>query len=198
MGKMTGLFRKTLFVGASAICVLSALFWIVSLERGISVVWVRSQPGSIGELYQVYMLTSSRGGLSFHIKRVTISPDDHISAQEVQAFQHDYPLGVKIKSFNVSEYPFTSTPDGHRVLLRFFGFEFRNIRGRNWGSSYHTVAVVFPYWIVTFLTALPSASCLATSFRRRHRFHHGLCPHCGYDLRATPERCPECGYSRTS
>jgi hypothetical protein len=41
-----------------------------------------------------------------------------------------------------------------------------------------------------FIPLLPTIVRAIRGMRRRTR---GLCPVCSYDLRATPERCPECG-----
>lgn len=43
------------------------------------------------------------------------------------------------------------------------------------------------------LLQIPIAIVLFTRFRGGRRRKLGLCVKCGYDLRATPERCPECG-----
>jgi hypothetical protein len=56
-----------------------------------------------------------------------------------------------------------------------------------------------PSWFGMPLLITPAAvwACvqLRAKQRRRHRTESGLCAACGYDLRASPERCPECGES---
>ena len=49
----------------------------------------------------------------------------------------------------------------------------------------------FPHWLPAAILGLMSIFFIRKSRRLRHRL--GCCPNCGYDLRATPERCPECG-----
>jgi hypothetical protein len=52
---------------------------------------------------------------------------------------------------------------------------------------------IWPMFVVPLLAwpAMHIASIPAV--RRRKRKQAGLCSECGYDLRGSPERCPECG-----
>ena len=78
---------------------------------------------------------------------------------------------------------------------RLFGFgvdAFVFSPGITTGPQTNHVAVV-PHWSLA-AAALALPTYLVWSRRRMHRRQRlGLCPRCGYDLRATPGRCPECG-----
>ncbi|MGA2584685.1 MAG: hypothetical protein ABSG31_15525 [Tepidisphaeraceae bacterium] len=53
-----------------------------------------------------------------------------------------------------------------------------------------------PDWPLVILTGLPPLLWIFYNrrpIRNRWRRMRGLCEVCGYDLRATPQRCPECG-----
>lgn len=68
--------------------------------------------------------------------------------------------------------------------------------------------LVVPFWAVCLATGLYPAWFLfrlptrvlrfVRRFRANARTRRGLCPVCGYDLRATPDRCPECGQSTST
>ena len=58
---------------------------------------------------------------------------------------------------------------------------------RRWAS------LTIPHAYLLGVTAAYPAWRLARFIRERRRNRVGCCPTCGYDLRASPERCPECG-----
>jgi hypothetical protein len=53
--------------------------------------------------------------------------------------------------------------------------------------------IYFPHWFAALLFAILPTVRLRSILRTRRENRIGLCQHCGYDLRATPDRCPECG-----
>jgi hypothetical protein len=100
-------------------------------------------------------------------------------------------------------------PKGQLMPLWYFEFEhptgfylaadlgFSSRRHVFEGYPYNLWIWRLPTWsLVSAFTVLPAIVTfrqVRAARRRRRRDRLGLCPLCGYDLRATPGRCPECG-----
>jgi hypothetical protein len=103
-----------------------------------------------------------------------------------------------------------SFEEGHRLRVlpqRWLGFELEwkspviHILGKRDG---HTLAdyrnaltiIRLPFWIPFALTSILPAIYVWKRWKRRRvrsKIRAGFCGKCGYDLRASTDRCPECG-----
>jgi hypothetical protein len=81
----------------------------------------------------------------------------------------------------------TTTSQLPKVLA--FGFSLTHHTNR----EISTIIVVV--WGLLLLAVILTAIGATQHFKRKTLKHarHRFCPKCGYDLRATPECCPECG-----
>jgi hypothetical protein len=68
--------------------------------------------------------------------------------------------------------------------------------GDRWNSAglrINEYWVILRLWIMAALFSLGPVAWLWRAKRDHERQTRGFCRQCGYDLRATPHRCPECG-----
>jgi hypothetical protein len=98
---------------------------------------------------------------------------------------HDDPFGQ----------PFAKRPGEGFALA---GFSFRPpVTSYPAPATWWYYSVQVPHYAAALAAAGVGIACFRQSHRWRSR-RDGLCPHCGYDLRASPDRCPECGTGQSA
>ena len=95
--------------------------------------------------------------------------------------------------------PFPYAKVSHCWTRSYFGVHLKGRREQyghgHIGLQDRIVTVLVPLWAVAAPFAILPAIWLlrVRHARRRRRLKEGLCTHCGYDLQASTDRCPECG-----
>jgi hypothetical protein len=105
-----------------------------------------------------------------------------------------YPCGLSLQ-FPPRHSPMYRGPLYEWSLLGHFAIsDSPTLTGTVRAWQYHGVQL--PHWFVALgllLGGTPFFRTVRRAAQRKSRIHNNRCITCGYDLRATPDRCPECG-----
>jgi len=153
------------------LCVATVALWVRSYQKCDEVWW------SIANPRLVLAASGYRGGLVAGSYKPVATPD---------------PLQPSGAVWNQGKaMSFTEVFHSRGTWFNRFGFTLEYARNNLYESRFFAC----PYWSILLPTALlPCARLVGWRRRaRRLRMRPNLCRHCGYDVRATPDRCPECG-----
>lgn len=162
--------------------------------------------------WSTFAILSTDGQIEF--KRATIlHRDDRAEAvrQRMSTSDAQVLISPAPTPGEVVPYPFKESPSmfprygvishGAPHGFRFAGFQTTAVpfavalTGGWMGPTFvhRSESLLIPHWAPVAVLLLPAGFLMTRMVLRRRRRGPGLCPECGYDLRASLGRCPECG-----
>lgn len=148
------------------------------------VLWIRSPRHADALLFytpagHITGLSSDHGGIVFCATDISAGEEMGLSADAMTGSADEFaPIQDTLFDTTAQKWHFL----GFRVAAGTLG---------TWGWKFG--AVLVPYWALLIPLALASSTGLRRAIVRARRRRRGQCVACGYDLRQSPERCPECG-----
>jgi hypothetical protein len=179
--------RQTLFNLAAALslllCVAAVALWVRSYWREDAYQF----RGRDGQLWEV---ASRQGKLWLDNRRQVVL--DYAPVKALQQRDHDATAYLERISHTAS------SEEIHRadLLAKMAKVDFvrEAIRLESLGWAFHSpVGYAVEFRLALLATLFLPVMWLFTELRTRARQAGNRCVRCGYDLRATPDRCPECG-----
>ncbi len=192
--------RRRWLAGLATISVTMALtaaiLWPLSWGRGYGAGIGEQWGTNDGFRSWAINLSSKYGGLRAMINRTA-----DINETGETGSRQPFPLQAATYSENTVNYIYPTWGGNSSIthwdfLEKTLGFQ---ICWANYPPEPGTVttiglySITVPHWFILLLCLPFPLLWLRRYRRRRYRLGHGLCPACGYDLRASSGKCPECG-----
>jgi hypothetical protein len=190
-------FRRWLFNSLAAISLLlyvaTAVLWVQSYTCLGQVAWeqdwLHDTSSPTPPRFRQIFLYSCCGGIALQFGQAR--PAGASEPQSLTVFLHPRIL-LSFNDPRATTYAYRGSWSNQNLKER-LGFYWAFGHSTYPTLDLRAATIIFPYWLPLAAFTLIPAAWLASVRRRRRAFKKGLCPTCGYDLRATPDRCPECG-----
>jgi hypothetical protein len=172
---------RWLFNGIAALslslCAATLFLWCRGLHVNDGCYWVAT-----AQSFQL-SVDSGNGKIAFSFIHVAAGTE-HLGSAPGFHYERSRPMNLYALGW-----PIDFNWQGLGFLVRSFRSLLTSPTGNPWVVRWSFVA--FPCWFVLMVLAIPPVAWLIRY--RRVVQGSGFCRTCGYDLRATPDRCPECG-----
>ena len=178
--------RRKLFNLASALWLLLLAATIVGMARSswLCADWITCQSSNVkGDqfFFRQLSIESAEGGVELRARTFHQTTHDASEAADYQRGLHPED-GIH---WTVLEGNFGTSGWGT--------FSYDWYSGVSGHEATRQLLVHFPEWALALACLILPVVAVVRRARKRRTAGTG-CPVCGYDLRATPDRCPECGH----